>query len=85
MNGPSIVLFENQRANDARDRVLVGEDTDHIGGRLLSPLSRSIGLITGLSFSVPMFGCDFQGRSVWCDHRDGGTGSTKVRTGQSVP
>ena len=29
------------------------------------------------SFSVPMFRCDIQDRSVWCDHRDRGTGSTK--------
>src|SRR4051794_10144867 len=36
------------------------------------------------SFSVPMFRCDIQDRSVWCDHRDRGTGSTKVRAGRCI-
>ena len=33
---------------------------------------------------VPLFRCDPQNRGVWCDHRDRGTGSTKVRAGRSV-
>ncbi len=28
----------------------------------------SMGLVTGMRVSVPMSGCDCQGRSVWCDH-----------------
>ena len=57
--------------------------------RLISPLRRSIGLVDRVgnryeSFSVPMFRCDIQDRSVWCDHRDRGTGSTKVRAGRCI-
>jgi len=36
--------------------------------RLISPLRRSIGLVTGIRSAVPMFGCDFVDRGVWCDH-----------------
>jgi hypothetical protein len=25
-------------------------------------------LVTGMKISVPMSGCDFQDRGVWCDH-----------------
>lgn len=28
----------------------------------------SMGLVTGIRFSVLMFGCGFQDRGVWCDH-----------------
>ncbi|MBB4399161.1 hypothetical protein, partial [Bradyrhizobium sp. ERR14] len=28
----------------------------------------SIALVTGIRFSVLMFGCGFQDRGVWCDH-----------------
>jgi hypothetical protein len=31
LNRPSIVLFEQQRADEAPDRIFVGEDTDDIG------------------------------------------------------
>lgn len=36
--------------------------------RLISPLRCSIGLITGMKISVPMTGCGFQDRGVWCDY-----------------
>ena len=41
-------------------------------------MTRSSGLLIGMRFSVPLFGCDLQGRGVWCNHRDGGAGSTQV-------
>ncbi len=36
--------------------------------RLISPLRRSIGFVTGIRFSVPTSGCGAEDRSVWCDH-----------------
>ncbi len=36
--------------------------------RLISPLRRSIGLVTGIRSAVPMFGCDFVDRGVWFDY-----------------
>lgn len=36
--------------------------------RLISPLGRSIGLVTGMRGSAPMSGCDRVDRGVWCDH-----------------
>ena len=36
--------------------------------RLISPLRRSIGLVTGMRCLVPTFCCDLQDRGVWCDH-----------------
>jgi hypothetical protein len=68
-----------------RDGVLVGEDADHLGAPLdlaVEPLDRAGNRYE--SFSVPMFRCDIQDRSVWCDHRDRGTGSTKVRAGRCI-
>jgi hypothetical protein len=29
---------------------------------------RLFGLITGIRFSVPISGCGFRNRGVWCDH-----------------
>jgi hypothetical protein len=64
------------------------------GSRTRSPLPTKahfcaghipIALLTGMRWSVPLFGCDVQDRGVWCDHRDRGTGSTKVRAGRSIP
>jgi hypothetical protein len=28
----------------------------------------SMGLVTGIGFLVPVFGCGFQDLGVWCDH-----------------
>jgi hypothetical protein len=74
-----------------RQLVLIAND-DLIAG----VLNRN-GLVTGYgnrstrervtslrSHSVPLFRCDPQNRGVSCDHRDRGTGSTKVRAGRSV-
>jgi len=36
--------------------------------RLISPLRRSIGLVTGIRFLVPMLCCDHRARGIWCDH-----------------
>ena len=36
--------------------------------RLISPLRRSIGLVTGIRFLVPKSGCGSLVRGVWCDH-----------------
>ena len=55
LNRPFIVLFEQQRANEARDRVLVGEDADHIGAPLdltVEPFDR----IDGMDFRPVIFG-----------------------------
>ena len=43
MDGPFIVMFEQDRADETDDGVLVGEDTNHSVRRLISPFRRSIG------------------------------------------
>jgi hypothetical protein len=58
-------------------------------GHLGAPLDHAVEALNRVgnryeSFSVPMFRCDIQDRSVWCDHRDRGTGSTKVRAGRCI-
>ena len=45
LDGPFIVLLEEQGANQAGDRGLVGEDADTSLRRLISPLRRSSGLV----------------------------------------
>ena len=36
--------------------------------RLISPLTRSIGLVTGMKMAVPTSGCSYLSCGVWCDH-----------------
>lgn len=45
LDGPFIVLFEQQRTDQAHDGVVVGEDADDLCPRLISPFNRSIGLV----------------------------------------
>jgi hypothetical protein len=54
LNCPFIVLFEQQRANEARDRIFVGEDADDIGAPLdltLSATSSSASAYTSVTLS----------------------------------
>ena len=45
LDGPLIVLFEQNRADEADDGILIGEDADHIG----APLDLAVGAQSGWS------------------------------------
>ena len=45
LDGPFIVLFQQQGADQAGDGGFVGEDADDLAASLISPLSRSSGLV----------------------------------------
>jgi hypothetical protein len=44
LDSPFVGLLEQQRADQAGDRGLVGKDADDVGTPLISPFSRSSGL-----------------------------------------
>ena len=78
LNRPSIVVFQQQRADEAPDRIFVGEDTDDIG----APFDLTIEPFERIDNREEIRGADrFQLR---CDHRDRGTGSTTVRGSRCV-
>jgi hypothetical protein len=45
LHSPFVVLFEQQRTDEADDGLVIGEDADESVLRLIPPLMRSIGLI----------------------------------------
>ena len=45
LHGPFVVVFQEERAHQAGDGGLVGEDAHDLGVPLISPFKRSMGLV----------------------------------------
>ena len=82
LDGPFVVLFEEEGADQADDGVVVGEDADDVGAPLDLADRRSIGLVTGMRMAVPISRRGFSTVAYGATIRDRGTGSTKVWAGR---
>ena len=86
LDGPLVVLFEEDCSDEACDGGLVGEDPTTLVRRLISALVRSIGLVTGMRRAGPPFRPSaFVAAAYAASIRDRGSGSTKVRAGRCIP
>jgi hypothetical protein len=84
LDGPLVVLLEEDGADQAGDCGLVGEVPTTSVRRLISPFTRSSGLVIGISSSVPRSGRGVLAMVYGATIRDRGTGSTMVRAGRCI-
>lgn len=48
LHGPLVVLFEQDGGDQPHDSCLIGRDADYLGALLISPFSRSSGLVLSI-------------------------------------
>lgn len=86
MDGPLVVLFEEQCADEAQDGVVVWEDADDVGAALnlaIQPLDRVRNRYEDLGAEVLAAVVVIVAYGVAI--RDRGTGSTMARAGRCIP
>jgi hypothetical protein len=85
LNGPFVVLLEQECADEPDDGIVVGKDADDIGAALDLAVETFDGIgnrYKNLGATIPdaVFVTAVYGVTI----RDRGTGSTKVRAGRSI-
>ena len=84
LDGPFVVLFQQDRADEPDDGVVVREDADDVGPAFDLAVEASRPLVTGMRTGAEVPAAGEELAAYGATIRDGGAGSTKVWAGRSI-